>query len=320
VASSVLAGAETRYATAVWVDASLRLNSAFAATAATTYRAELRSATFMDKSEEATAEISGWVARRTGGLVRDILSETLDSSTRLVLANTVRFRGNWCDAFSPALTTDGAFYVDADPGHAVRVPFMTGSCVHELLGIGVHPGFKVLRMPYRGTPRSPSTFAMYVYLPDARDGMPGLVRALGASPAALLHRSVAVAPVEGHLTLGQLKIPKFKVSLKVEAKPILEGLGIDLPFLASAEPFSRMLSSPAPPVALASMVHQCFLSVDEKGTVAAAATVAVNEGCDFSDDDPPVDFVADHPFLFFLMEEVTGVMLFAGQVINPLLH
>jgi serpin B len=213
LASGVLAGPETRHATAVWVDASLRLNPAFAATAAATYKAELRSAAFRDKPEEATAEIDEWIARKTGGLVKDVLSasEPLKPSTRLVLANTVRFRGKWCCPFSPELTADGTFYVGAEPDHTVCVPFMTGSSKHDMMEIGVHPGFKVLRMPYRGTRRSSSTFAMYIYLPDARDGLPGLVRELSASPAALLHKSMALVE---WFTMGQLKIPKFTMSLR----------------------------------------------------------------------------------------------------------
>ncbi|CAL5043676.1 unnamed protein product [Urochloa decumbens] len=145
--------------------------------------------------------------------------------------------------------------------------------------IGVHPGFKVLRMPYRcggeaARRRSPCT----------------------STSQSLRWRS------------------------GFEAAALLQELGLDLPFVFSSESFAEMLCPPAPPMAVTSVAHQCFLNVDEEGTVAAAATVAVIEEGFGVSDDRPVDFVADHPFLFFLIEDVTGVLVFAGQVINPLLH
>jgi serpin B len=67
---------------------------------------------------------------------------------------------------------------------------------------------------------------------------------------------------------------------------------------------------------VSSLFHKSFVQVDEEGTEAAAASAAV-----VSSRSAPVtvDFVADHPFLFLIREDMTGVVLFIGHVVNPLL-
>jgi serpin B len=188
---------------------------------------------------------------------------------------------------------DGTFYVDAASDRAVRVPFMTGSYEHQLLKIGAHPGFKVIRMAYRGRcyDYDMQRFTMYIYLPnDRHGGLLDLVGALSTSPATLLRASVA----EGGFTL---KIPKFQASLNVEAAQLLQDL-VDLPFLVSDDSFTEICCARQRRLymAVTSVVHQCFLNVNEEGTVAAAATVAeIEEGFGISDD-PPVDFCGGPPF------------------------
>jgi len=36
-----------------------------------------------------------------------------------------------------------------------------------------------------------------------------------------------------------------------------------------------------------------------------------------ADQPETVDFVADHPFMFFVIEEVSRAILFVGRVLNP---
>ena len=63
--------------------------------------------------------------------------------------------------------------------------------------------------------------------------------------------------------------------------------------------------------------HKTFIEVDEDGTTAAAAT-SVGIGTTAIGPGGP-EFHAIRPFLFFITEEDTGAILFAGKVENPLL-
>ena len=63
--------------------------------------------------------------------------------------------------------------------------------------------------------------------------------------------------------------------------------------------------------------HKAVVEVNEEGTEAAAATFMLcGATCPPG---PPrrVDFVADHPFMFFVVEEVSEAILFVGHVLDP---
>jgi serpin B len=61
------------------------------------------------------------------------------------------------------------------------------------------------------------------------------------------------------------------------------------------------------------VVHESFVSVDELGTEAAAATAVV-----MMDSAPPesVEMTVDRPFLFYVRDQPTETPLFVGRVVN----
>lgn len=119
--------------------------------------------------------------------------------------------------------------------------------------------------------------------------------------------------------VGDFRIPKFKISMEIKFSDILKNLGVVMPFTMTGD-FSKMVeSSDVRQYYVSEIVHKCFVGVNEEGTEAAVASAAIMRfGCAPLMGEP-IDFVADHPFLFLIQEDTSGVVLFAGHLMNPLL-
>nr|GFB15473.1 serine protease inhibitor (SERPIN) family protein [Tanacetum cinerariifolium] len=262
-----------------------------------------RRAIFTTLAIEAVAEVNTWIEKQTTGLIKDILPvNAVTRATRLILANTVYFKGSWTLKFDPSMTKDSDFHLF--DGNTVKVPFMTSyrnQLVHE------YDGFKVLGLPYsQGVDKR--RFTMYMFLPNEKDGIPSLIQKIG-SQSDFLERHIPREQVR----VGRFMIPKFNISFSFETSDMLKELGLVLPFTPGA--LTEMADEG---LHVSSIHHKAFLEVNEEGTEAAAATTMVVNTLGITPG--PVDFVADHPFLFTIREDMSGEVLFMGQVANPNVH
>ncbi|XP_022895421.1 serpin-ZX-like [Olea europaea var. sylvestris] len=304
--SGSLGGPRLSFANSVWVDQSLSLKPAFKEIVDTAYKAAVSNVDFQTKAVEVTKEVNLWAEKETSGLIKEILpSDSVDCSTRLIFANAVYFKGDWDQKFDASSTKDSDFFLLN--GSSVQVPFMTSE---ERQYIRAFSGFKVLGLPYKQG-EDKRKFSMYLFLPDAKDGLPVLVEKIG-SESGFLENHLPNRRVE----VGAFSIPKFKISFGFEASEVLKGLGLVLPF--SGDGLTEMVDSPADQnLYVSSIFHKSFIEVNEEGTEAAAATDAVmmlrSRAIGYK-----LDFVADHPFLFVVREDTTGILLFIGQIHNPL--
>ncbi|KAK6160765.1 hypothetical protein DH2020_004146 [Rehmannia glutinosa] len=255
---------------------------------------------------EVTKEVNTWADKETNGLIKDILpSGSVDATTRLILANAVYFKGAWNEKFDASITKDHDFFLLN--GTSVQVPFMTSK---KKQYVRAFDDFKVLGLPYKQG-EDKRKFSMYFFLPDAKDGLPALVEKIGSKSGFIEH----------HLPYQQVKvrdfrIPKFKINFGFEASEVLKGQGLVLPF--SGDGLTEMVDSTVGKnLYVSSIFHKSFIEVNEEGTEAAAATAGMVMLMALRIEDK-VDFVADHPFVFVVREDMTGVVLFIGQVLNPL--
>lgn len=64
---------------------------------------------------------------------------------------------------------------------------------------------------------------------------------------------------------------------------------------------------------ISTIAHKAFIEVDESGTEVAATTMMFGVVAT-SVPPPPIEFRADHPFVFFVEHVPTGMVLFAGEL------
>ncbi len=263
------------------------------------YGAPLQEVDFQAHAEGA---INSWVSGHTNGQIPEILAPgALESSTRVVLATALYFHGRWARAFDRSRTGDAFFYPGFSPK---RVPTMHATASYPYAHV---EGFAVLELPYLG-----GTLALDLVLPDARDGLRAVESSLSRERLAIVFDMLRG-------TEAEVSIPRFAFALHRELTAPLRALGITLAFDSHAANFSAMDGEDD--LFLESVVHAARIEVDEEGTTASAATV-VHMGTrslsDFSAG--PIEFTADHPFLFVLRDLPTGEILFLGRVEDPAAH
>nr|XP_043640079.1 serpin-ZX-like [Erigeron canadensis] len=303
---SINGGPLLSFVNGVWVEQTLPIKDTFKHALENVYKAVSNHVDFQTKAVEVASEVNVWAEKKTNGLIKEILpAGAVDSSTKLIFANAVYFKGAWSEKFDPSKTKDSDFHLL--DGSKVQVPFMTSK---KKQFVREYDGFKVLGLPYlQGDDKR--RFTMYFYLPDAKDGLQSLVENIGSTSDFLDHH-IPRQKVE----VGQFLIPKFKISFGFEASEMLKELGLVLPF-SGGEGLTEMVDSHVGKnLYVSSIHHKSFVEVNEEGTEAAAASAAVVMMRSLMTNDK-VDFVADHPFLFVIREDMTGVVLFMGQMVDP---
>ena len=291
-------GAERRIEIAVsnalWAQAGVEVEAAFLDTLAGAYGAGMRLVDFAAAAEAARATINAWVAGETNDRIPQLIPQgALTPETLLVLTNTVYLDADWALPFPSEATADGAF--TRLDGSQVTVPLMH---VQLAAGYAADAGWQAVDLGYVG-----GEVAMLFVVPDAGR----FDEVAGASGTLFGEARDALAEAE-----IQLALPRFEFRTQASLPDTLRALGMTDAFDPGRADFSGITAGT---LFISDVIHEVFVSVNEAGTEAAAATaVIMGRGAPPRE---PVELTFDRPFLFYLYDRATGSVLFMGRVLDP---
>jgi serpin B len=223
----------------------------------------------------------------------------------MVLTNAIYFNAAWLEQFSEDLTQPHPFDANGTP---VTVDMMEG--LKDTVRYAKGQGYQAVELPFEG-----QEVSMLILVPDA-------------GTFASFQQGLGWATIEDALSrlsgeLVHLKLPRFEFTARYQLAAPLQQLGMVDAFDPSAADFTGIVDAPPgsnAAIFVKKVIHQAFVTLDEEGAEAAAATaiVTADAGVGPIEEPPePIHLTVDRPFIFVIRDSPTGAVLFFGHVVNP---
>lgn len=286
---------------ALFMNPNLELCQPFKSLLQNSYAAEINVVDFLSPLTTA-AMINDWVATATWGKIDHLINPSdLGPDLRLMLINTLYFRGKWQVPFDENLTQKKPFFIDNQ--RQTTVEMMSQAGVFQYLE---NDNEQVIVLPF-SCEDSTCRPLMVIALPK---------------PAVAFHpwySNLCSSTVHDWLNdvsyeLLDLQLPRFSLRLHQNLGLVLKQIGLDGLFRDTAD-FSSISQSSS--LCFDQVIHEAHIDINELGVEAGAATSISMRLTSCFLPCFPTFFLADHPFAFFIIDEATGVILFQGTCVDP---
>lgn len=280
-----------RIANSIWHEQTFQAEQEFIELNVTYFDALVSALDFSDPAS--VGVINSWVDESTNGKIEKILDE-IPSHVIMYLINAIYFKGDWTLQFDPDYTRPDKFtmpdntLIDCDMMH-----------IEEEFAYLDGDGFKMLDLPYGN-----GAYSMTILLPDSASGVDALAEQLTdenwATWLSLLKKQEL--PVY---------LPRFELEYSIRLNDVLSTLGMGIafdPFLADFAGINK-----GGDLFIDEVRHKTYVKVNEEGTEAAAVTSVSIGFTSFI----PLQFRADHPFIYVIRENDSGTVLFIGKMTEP---
>ena len=281
-------------ANSAWLRDTFRVEDAFLRSCVNYYSAEVYRSAF---DGGLVTDLNRWVSKKTDGMIGDLLEKEPGAQTMLYLVNAACFDARWETPYEASDIREGGTFTAAS-GARQTADYLTSSESIYLSGNNVTGFLK----PYDG-----GKYAFVALLPDEGVTLEDYLKNLTGEHLYQLITGHQYADV-------QASIPRFTAQTELELEKALTAMGITDLFDVSRADLRAMGSAPSGNnLYVSSVLHKTYLSLDESGTRAAAATAAAAVGDALPSEDVKT-VTLDRPFLYMIVDTHACVPLFMGTV------
>jgi len=278
-----------------WGQKNFQFLAGYLDTLAINYGAGLRILDFIKDAEGARQTINQYISDQTQRKIKDLIPPgAVTDLTRLVLTNAIYFKAAWLSPFAKEATGSGFF--NLLDGSQVNVSMM-----HQMhfFNYVQGTGYQAVDLPY-----DDGQLSMVLLLPDE-----GQFDAFQGKLNSEVANGIITSMTEQNMILS---LPKFQYDSIFGLKQALSSMGMPLAFSDNAD-FSGMTGTRD--LIISDILHKAYVSVDEAGTEAAAASAVIMGVTAMPSS--TVILSIDRPFIFLVRDVPTGTILFIGRVMNP---
>lgn len=270
----------------------LRVKEDFLQKNAGYYNAQIYKAGF---DADTLKDINGWVKSNTDGMIEKII-DRIDSDAVMYLINAIAFEGEWNEKYKKDDISDGTF--TTKNGDEKKIKMMASKEMKYIKTTNAQGFIKNYK---------DGKYSFAALLPNQDISIDDYVNDLK-------YDELLEKVNNPEITMVRAYTPKFSCEYAVSLKEILGKMGISAAFDGGMADFSAMgevLSGDN--LCIGDVIHKTYISVDESGTKAGAATAVEmkNESAELTE----VKTVKlDRPFVYMIMDNSTGLPIFMGVV------
>ena len=244
--------------------------------------------------------------RKTKNNIENVLPQnSLSSKTKLVLVSAIHFLGSWKHAFNSSWTTKSDFHSlrIATNETIVKVDMMSQEGNFTFCKLDGIPA-EMLKLDY-----TDERFSMFIILPDKIEDTPEIVKSFQNFTYDNCKNNTRTVP-------ATISVPKFEFQADFKLRNILSKAGMADVFNGNKANLSGISNKTQ--LFVDEFYHKAIIKVNEEGTEESnAAATEETKGKSRQNAQEPKVFKCDRTFIFVIVENKFGGVLFEGYVNNP---